>query len=185
MIRFEEGKDLKNAKGRLVELSTDFLDKEKLSVLDDYIQGIEDKEGSLIHVLHKAQSLFGYLPENLQLHVARKIDLPAAKVNGVVSFYSFFTQEPRGKHTISLCMGTACFVKGADKIFKTLKDQLGVANNKMTEDGLFTLKDIRCVGACGLAPVLMVDDKVYGHVKAEDIETILNKYRDEEDSNGH
>jgi len=176
---------LKNAKDRLVELNTELLDQEKLSVLEGYIEGLEDKAGSLIHVLHKAQGLFGYLPENLQLHVARKMDLPAAKVNGVVSFYSFFTQEPRGKHTISLCMGTACFVKGADKIFKTLKDQLGVENNKMTEDGLFTLKDIRCVGACGLAPVMLVDDKVYGHVKAEDIQRILQKYRDEEDSNGH
>jgi len=159
---------LKNAKDRLVELNTELLDQEKLSVLEGYIEGLEDKAGSLIHVLHKAQGLFGYLPENLQLHVARKMDLPAAKVNGVVSFYSFFTQEPRGKHTISLCMGTACFVKGADN-----------------EDGLFTLKDIRCVGACGLAPVMLVDDKVYGHVKAEDIQRILQKYRDEEDSNGH
>ncbi|MBN2259746.1 MAG: NAD(P)H-dependent oxidoreductase subunit E [Clostridiales bacterium] len=176
----EGGRNLKNAKGKFVDLDTKKLDREKIDELDEYIDSLEDQKGSLIHILHKGQSLFGYLPENLQIYISRKIDIPAAKVNGVVSFYSFFTQEPRGKHTISICMGTACFVNGSDKIFNELKRELNVENNKMTEDGLFTLKDIRCVGACGLAPVVMVDDQVYGHVKVSDVSEIIKKYREED-----
>jgi len=171
---------LNNAKGKFVDLDTKKLDVEKLKELDAYIDSLEDKEGNLIHVLHKGQSLFGYLPANLQLHISRKVDLPASKVNGVVSFYSFFTQEPRGKHTISMCMGTACYVKGADKIFDAFKAELNVENNQMTEDKIFTLKDIRCVGACGLAPVVLVDDKVYGHVTVEQVKEIIEKYRKED-----
>jgi NADH-quinone oxidoreductase subunit E/NADP-reducing hydrogenase subunit HndA len=171
---------LKNTKGKIVDLDTKKLDIEKLKELDAYIESLEDKEGNLIHVLHKGQSLFGYLPENLQLYIARKIGLPASKVNGVVSFYSFFTQKPRGKHTISMCMGTACYVKGADKIFDAFKAELNVGNNEMTEDKMFTLKDIRCVGACGLAPVVLVDDKVYGHVTVEQVKEIIDKYRKED-----
>ncbi|MCK5762802.1 MAG: NAD(P)H-dependent oxidoreductase subunit E [Clostridiales bacterium] len=161
-------------------MDTKKLDIEKLKELDVYIESLEDKEGNLIHVLHKGQSLFGYLPENLQLYISRKIGLPASKVNGVVSFYSFFTQKPRGKHTISMCMGTACYVKGADKIFDAFKAELNVGNNEMTEDKMFTLKDIRCVGACGLAPVVLVDDKVYGHVTVEQVKEIIDKYRKED-----
>lgn len=171
---------MKNAKGKFVDLDTKKLDIEKLKELDVYIESLEDKEGNLIHVLHKGQSLFGYLPENLQLYISRKIGLPASKVNGVVSFYSFFTQKPRGKHTISMCMGTACYVKGADKIFDAFKAELNVGNNEMTEDKMFTLKDIRCVGACGLAPVVLVDDKVYGHVTVEQVKEIIDKYRKED-----
>ncbi len=171
---------MKNTKGKFVDLDTKKLDIEKLKELDAYIESLEDKEGNLIHVLHKGQSLFGYLPENLQLYIARKIGLPASKVNGVVSFYSFFTQKPRGKHTISMCMGTACYVKGADKIFDAFKAELNVGNNEMTEDKMFTLKDIRCVGACGLAPVVLVDDKVYGHVTVEQVKEIIDKYRKED-----
>lgn len=171
---------MKNAKDKFVDLDTKKLDIEKLKELDNYIDSLEDKEGNLIHVLHKGQSLFGYLPENLQLHISRKIGLPASKVNGVVSFYSFFTQKPRGKHTISMCMGTACYVKGADKIFDAFKAELNVGNNEMTEDKMFTLRDIRCVGACGLAPVVLVDDKVYGHVTVEQVKEIIDKYRKED-----
>ncbi|MEA3424050.1 MAG: NAD(P)H-dependent oxidoreductase subunit E [Bacillota bacterium] len=171
---------MKNAKDKFVDLDTKKLDIEKLKELDAYIDSLEDKEGNLIHVLHKGQSLFGYLPENLQLHISRKIGLPASKVNGVVSFYSFFTQKPRGKHTISMCMGTACYVKGADKIFDAFKAELNVGNNEMTEDKMFTLRDIRCVGACGLAPVVLVDDKVYGHVTVEQVKEIIDKYRKED-----
>lgn len=170
---------MKNAKNRTIILDTKQLNQELIQELDVYIESLEDKQGSLIHVLHKAQGLFGYLPENLQLYIARALDLPAAKVNGVVSFYSFFTQEPRGKYTISVCMGTACFVKGSDKILDKLKAELNVETNKMTEDKLFTLRDIRCVGACGLAPVILVEDKVYGHVKVDQISEIINKYREE------
>lgn len=170
---------MNNAQDRKINLDTKQLDQTLISELDSYIASLDDKVGNLIHVLHRGQSLFGYLPENLQLYIARTLDLPAAKVNGVVSFYSYFTQEPRGEHTISVCMGTACFVKGADKILNKLKADLKVETGKMTDDGHFSLIDIRCVGACGLAPVVLVDDKVYGHVNVDNIGEIINKYREE------
>lgn len=169
---------MNNANGSKINLDTKQLDQKLISELDAYIASLEDKQGNLIHVLHKGQDLFGYLPENLQLYIARAIDLPASKVNGVVSFYSFFTQEPRGEHVISVCMGTACFVRGAEKILNKLKADLDVQNGKMTADGKFTLRDIRCVGACGLAPVVLIDDKVYGHVTPDKIGEIINEYRE-------
>ncbi|KOA20655.1 NADP-reducing hydrogenase subunit HndA [Clostridium homopropionicum DSM 5847] len=156
---------------------TDYkLDKEKLKKLDEYIDSIEKKEGALINILHEAQDMFGYLPEDLQLFIARKLDIPAAKVFGVTTFYSFFTMEPHGKHLISICMGTACFVKGADKILNEFKNKLNIKDNNTSEDGLFTIDTLRCVGACGLAPVVTVDGKVYGRVKVEDVEKIISEY---------
>ncbi|WP_425446362.1 NAD(P)H-dependent oxidoreductase subunit E [Dethiothermospora halolimnae] len=155
----------------------DDLPKEKFDELNKFIDSMETTKGALIAILHKAQNIFGYLPRDVQLYVARKLGIPGAEVFGVVSFYSYFTTKPRGKHTISVCMGTACFVKGADKITERLKEKLNIEANEITEDGLFTLRDVRCVGACGLAPVVMVDDKVYGRVKEEDLDDILNTYR--------
>ncbi|SKC85524.1 NADH-quinone oxidoreductase subunit NuoE family protein [Maledivibacter halophilus] len=156
------------------------LPKEKFEELEKFIDGLETTKGTLIQILHKAQDIFGYLPRDVQLYVARKLGIPGAEVFGVVSFYSYFTTKPRGKHTISICMGTACFVRGADKIAERLKEKLEIEANEITEDGLFTLKDVRCIGACGLAPVLMVDDKVYGRVKEEDLDNIINTYRNQE-----
>jgi NADH:ubiquinone oxidoreductase subunit E len=146
---------------------------EKLKLLDAFIETQPAKDEAVISVLHKAQSLFGYLPPDLQLYVARKLDVPAAKVYGVVSFYSFFSQEKRGDFTVNICMGTACFVKGIDKVMTEFSKQLGIKNKETTADGLFTLNDVRCIGACGLAPVVMINDKVYGHVKAEDVGQII------------
>jgi NADH-quinone oxidoreductase subunit E/NADP-reducing hydrogenase subunit HndA len=157
--------------------SMENLPKEKFDLLDEYIDTISDKEGSLIHILHKAQEIFTFLPMEVQLHIARKVDIPASKVFGVASFYSYFTSNPVGKHKISVCMGTACFVRGSNKIFDKLKELLNVQSGETTEDKVFTLKDVRCVGACGLAPIVMVDDKVYGRVKLEDLEGILDEYR--------
>lgn len=153
------------------------LPKEKFDELEKYIATFPTKKGILIDVLHKAQNIFGYLPRDVQLFVARKLDVPGAEVFGVVSFYSYFTTKPEGKHSISVCMGTACFVKGADKIIDQLREKLDVSSNHTTKDGLFTLKEVRCIGACGLAPVVMVDDKVYGRVKSEDLDEIINTYR--------
>jgi NADH:ubiquinone oxidoreductase subunit E len=152
------------------------LDSEKLKKLEDYIDGLEEKEGCLINVLHEAQDIFGYLPEELQLFISRKLGLTAAKVFGVTTFYSFFTMEPHGKHVISVCMGTACFVKGAEQILNEFKKILNIKDGNMSEDGLFTLNTLRCVGACGLAPVVTVDGKVYGRVKVEDVEGIIKEY---------
>lgn len=153
------------------------LPKEKFNELEEFINELDTTEGALIEILHKAQNLFGYLPRDVQLFIARKLGIPGAEVYGVVSFYSYFTTKPRGKHTISCCMGTACYVRGADKIIERLKEKLNIESNEITEDGLFTLVDVRCIGACGLAPVVMVDDKVFGRVKEEDIDNIINTYR--------
>lgn len=150
---------------------------EKYEELESYINGLETTKGALIEILHKAQDIFGYLPRDVQLFVARKLGIPGAEVYGVVSFYSYFSTKPSGKHTISVCMGTACFVRGSDKIIERFKERLGIESNETTEDGLFTLKDVRCIGACGLAPVVMVDDKVYGRVKVEDVDNIIDIYR--------
>lgn len=156
------------------------LPKEKFDELGQFIDGLETTKGALIEILHKAQDIFGYLPRDVQLYVARKLGIPGAEVFGVVSFYSYFTTKPRGKHTISVCMGTACFVRGADKIAERLKEKLQIESNEITKDGLFTLRDVRCIGACGLAPVVMVDDKVYGRVKEEEIDDIIETYRNQE-----
>lgn len=159
-------------------LDTSTLDKELLKQLDAYIDSLEgDKQEHLIHVLHKAQELFGYLPQNLQLYIARKLDLPGVRVNGVVSFYSFFNEKPVGKYTISVCMGTACFVKGADKVLERVIELTGANKNEISKDGLFTIKDVRCIGACGLAPVMTINDKVYGKVKPGDVDEIIRHYR--------
>ena len=156
------------------------LPKESFDELDMFINSLETTKGALIQILHKAQNIFGYLPRDVQLFIARKLGIPGAEVFGVVSFYSYFTTKPRGKHTISVCMGTACFVRGSDKIIERLKEILGIEANENTQDGLFSLKDVRCIGACGLAPVMMIDDKVYGRVKEEELEDILNSYRSKE-----
>ena len=153
------------------DLSNDLFDE-----LKGYIDGLEDKQGSLINILHKAQELFGFLPREVQLFIARELKIPAAQVFGVVSFYSYFTTKPTGKHTISVCMGTACFVKGADKVIAKFQEKLGIGVGETSEDGNFTLRDVRCVGACGLAPVVLVDEKVYGNVTENDVERIISEY---------
>lgn len=146
--------------------------------LDNYIDKLPYKKENLIGILHHAQELFGYLPADLQWHIAQKLDIPSAKVYGVVSFYSFFTMKPRGKHVINVCMGTACFVRGAEKLLAELEKQLEIKTGQTTKDNLFTLESLRCIGACGLAPVMMIDDKVYGRLHdPEEIRQILAGYR--------
>lgn len=154
------------------------LDAEKLSGLEKFIDNLQEQENVLIEVLHHAQSLFGYLPRDLQLFIARRLGISGAEVYGVVSFYSFFTMKPPGKYTISICTGTACHVRGSGKLLELVQDELKINTGETTDDGLFTFKDVRCVGACGLAPVVMVNDSVYGHVKPDDMMDIINKYRE-------
>lgn len=153
------------------------LTEEMFKELDVYIDNLENKEGSLITVLHKAQEIFGYLPKEVQLHVARRLDTTAAKVNGVVTFYSYFTEEPKGEHVINVCLGTACYVRGAEAILKEIEKKLKIRAGGITEDGKFSLDGLRCVGACGLAPVVIVDGKVFGRVKIEEVEGILENYK--------
>ncbi len=154
------------------------LDKKNLIELEEYIDSLEDKEGCLINVLHRAQDIFGYLPSELQLFISRKLGVTAAKVYGVTTFYSFFTMEPRGKHVINVCMGTACFVKGADKILKKFRETLNITEGNTSPDGMFTVDSLRCIGACGLAPVVTVDGKVYGRLTVENVDGIIKEYRD-------
>jgi len=134
--------------------------------------------GDLIKILHKAQTAFGYLPESVQREIAYRLKISVAKVYGVVTFYSFFTMTPKGKHAISVCMGTACYVRGAEKVLDELKDQLRIKVGGVTENGKFSLDCLRCVGACGLAPVLLIGEKVYGRVEASQIKGILDSYQD-------
>lgn len=144
--------------------------------LEDFINSLPTKDGALIEVLHKAQHIFGYLPKEVQTFVADKLNLPISKVYGVVTFYSFFTTEPRGKNVINVCMGTACFVRGAGDVLKEFEKELGIKSGQTTEDMKFTLGSLRCVGACGLAPVLTVNDKVYGHCTPDQVKSILAEY---------
>ena len=160
-----------------INLNVEELDNGLLVELDKYIETKEDPKGSLINILHKAQNLFGYLPHNLQLYISRQVGVDAAKVNGVVSFYSYFTESKTGKNVISVCMGTACYVKGAEKVLNKILKSLDVEKGEVTEDELFTVRDVRCIGACGLAPVLTVGEKVYGHVTEDMVSGILDEYK--------
>lgn len=145
--------------------------------LEEYILTFEDKKSSLIIILHKAQEIFGYIPEEVQEFIAEKIEVPVSKVYGVVSFYNFFSMEPKGKYPISVCTGTACYVRGAEKILEALQKELGLKLGGVTEDGLFSLDSLRCVGACGLAPVMLIGKDVHGKVKPEDIKKIIESYK--------
>lgn len=145
--------------------------------LDEFIDSVENKDSALIEVLHHAQGIFGYLPKEIQLYIAKKLDVPPSKVYGVVSFYTYFTTEPIGKYKISVCLGTVCFVKGSDKILEEFEKELGIKVGQSTKDLKFSLEGLRCVGACGLAPVVTVNGKVHGKVKPEDVKNIISYYR--------
>ncbi len=138
-------------------------------------------DGSLIQALHMAQGLYGHLPLPVQQVVADAMGMPVAQVSGVVSFYSYFSTKPRGRHTIRVCLGTACYVRGGKKIVDKLGEVLGVKVGETTEDRAFTLEVARCIGACGLAPAMAVDDVVYKQVNPDKLENILERYRKEDE----
>lgn len=144
--------------------------------LDKYIESFPNKRGVLIAVLHKGQELFGYLPQEVQQHVAKKLEIAASRVYGVVTFYSFLKTEPRGQYCVNVCLGTACFVRGSEAILQEFEKDLGIKAGETTKDMQFSLDAIRCVGACGLAPVVMVNDQVYGRVKVEDVKDIVEEH---------
>lgn len=130
----------------------------------------------LINVLHKCQEHFGYLPAEVQEVVSEGLTVPVAKIYGVITFYSFFTMIPKGKHPVSICMGTACYVRGAEKVLDEFRRELGIQVGQTTKDGKFSLSSLRCVGACGLAPVVLVGDKTYGRVAPDHVKNILKEY---------
>ena len=136
-----------------------------------------NQPGELINILHKAQELFGYLPREVQEVIARQLNIPVSTVYGVVTFYSFFSMTPKGEHPISVCMGTACYVRGAEKVLDEFKRLLNINVGETTPDGKFSLTSLRCVGACGLAPVVLIGEKVYGRVVPGDVEKILQEFQ--------
>ena len=158
--------------------------KRKFDELDRYIAELHPDDnpdrsrGFLIQILHRAQGLFGYLPEDVQKFVASRLKLSPAEVYGVISFYSYFTDKPVGRYKINICIGTACFVKGAGKVLEEFKRRLNIKEGETSEDGKFFLGSLRCVGACSLAPVVMVNDRVYGNVTAEKVGDILKECTD-------
>ena len=145
--------------------------------IKEFCDEFNNDPGELKNVLHECQEHFGYLPAEVQEVVAANLNVSVAKVFGVVSFYSFYTMTPKGEFPVSLCTGTACYVRGADKILAELKKSLKLEVGETSADGKFSLSCLRCVGACGLAPVLMVGEKTYGRVAPEDVEKIINDYR--------
>lgn len=143
----------------------------------DVTKKFKDMKGALIPVLHEVQKLFGYLPEGALQIVSQEMDIPMSEIYGVSTFYSQFTLEPKGEHIIKVCLGTACYVKGAQDILERFANVLDVEVGKTTKDGKFTLEAARCLGACGLAPVLMVDDKVFGRLIPDDVIRIIEEYK--------
>lgn len=153
------------------------LPKAKVDKIAEICKSFGNEPGELINVLHKTQGEFGYLPAEVQEVIADELNIAVAKVYGVVTFYSFFTMIPKGEHPISVCMGTACYVRGAEKVLDEFKRQLNVNVGETTDDGRFSISSLRCVGACGLAPVVLVGEKVYGRVTVQDVEKILMEYK--------
>ncbi len=144
--------------------------------LKEYIENEKSQPGALMPALQKAQDIYGYLPIEVQSMVAEGLGVSLSEVYGVATFYSQFSLNPKGEHRISICLGTACYVKGADKILEGLEQKLGIKCGECTSDGVFSLDSCRCVGACGLAPVMMIDDDVYGRMTVDQIDGILAKY---------
>jgi len=145
--------------------------------IEEICKSFHNNPGELINVLHKTQDFLGYLPAEAQEVVAHELKISTAKVYGVVSFYSFFTMIPKGRFPVSICMGTACYVRGAERILDEFKHLLKLNVGETAADGLFSLASLRCVGACGLAPVVLIGEKVHGRLAADDVKGIVEEYR--------
>ncbi len=152
---------------------------EQQKKLKAVIESLRSTPGCLMHILQEAQAIYGFLPIEVQKIIAEGLGISLSEVYGVVTFYSQFSLKPKGKYRISVCLGTACYVKGSDKILEEIEKQLGIKCGECTEDGLFSIDSCRCVGACGLAPVLMVNDEVYGKLTPDMVKGILDSYKGE------
>ena len=150
--------------------------REQKEALQTVFEKYKNVPGRLMPVLQEAQGIYGYLPYEIQQRIAQALDISISEVYGVATFYSQFNLTPKGKHRISVCLGTACYVKGADKILAKIEERLGIKNGKCTPDRLFSIDSCRCIGACGLAPVMMIDDEVYGNLTEEKVDAILESY---------
>ena len=151
---------------------------EQKAQLDAVIAECKDDKSQLMHVMQEAQGIYGYLPREVQVMIAEGMDVPLEKVYGVATFYAQFSLSPKGEYDISVCLGTACYVKGAQAVLDEISKQLGIAAGECTEDGIFSLEASRCIGACGLAPVMNINDDVYGKLTPDQIAGILAKYKD-------
>ena len=145
----------------------------------DFIKIWKDKPGNLIMILHRVQEEYGYIPRPVALELGRILDVPLAKIYGVITFYHFFKLEKPGRHKIQVCMGTACYLKGGQDLIQELENLLGIGVNQTTEDEMFSLEAVRCVGCCGLAPVMVIGEDVYGKLTPEKLPEILAKYTEQ------
>lgn len=158
-----------------VKLKQNDIDKIK-----EICAAFSNEPGELINVLHQTQEHFGYLPAEIQEVISWEMNISAAKVYGVVTFYSYFTMTPKGRYPVSICTGTACYVRGAENVLEEFKKQLDIKVGETSEDGKYSLSCLRCVGACGLAPVVLVGDKTYGRVAPDDVKGIIDEYKDKD-----
>lgn len=145
--------------------------------LKAFIEEWKGKPGNLIMVLHKVQQTYGYIPREIAIEISSLLDVPLAKIYGVVTFYNFFKLQKAGKYIIQVCLGTACYLRGGDDLMKEFERQLGVGVNATTPDGLFSVEAVRCLGCCGLAPVVVVNGEVHGKLATKDVASIIEKYR--------
>lgn len=151
-------------------------EQDRFNLLRQVILDYDGKESNLIQILHMAQAIFGHLPENVLHFIGEEMDLPMSAINGVVSFYSYFTTQPKGRHSIQVCLGTACYVRGGKEVLDTLKATLGIDVSQTTPDRRFSLEVKRCIGSCGLAPALSIDKTVHKRVNPNKLQDILKKY---------
>lgn len=151
-------------------------EEEKLARLNEILKDYNRNEKNLIQILHLAQAVYGYLPLNVLKYLAKEMNMPLSKITGVVSFYSFFSTQPKGEHTIQVCLGTACYVRGGKKIVDKLKEILNVEVGDTTEDGKYSLTVMRCIGACGLAPAMTIDGEVFKQVNPNKLNEIIAKF---------
>ena len=142
-----------------------------------FIEEWKSKPGNLIMVLHQVQQTYGYIPRNIAIEISERLSVPLAKIYGVVTFYNFFKLEKAGKYKIQVCLGTACYIRGGDDLLKALEKELGIGLNSTTPDGLFSIEAVRCLGCCGLAPVIVVNGNVHGRLMAKDVSAIIEQYR--------
>jgi len=157
------------------------LSKQKeFAELKEFIDSVKDTQGILMQTLQKAQDIFGYLPLEVQKFIADETGIPLADVYGVVTFYTQFTVEEKGKHRVGVCLGTACYVKGSQDVMDKLAEELSIKVGQTTEDRMFTLEATRCLGCCGLAPVMTIDEDVYGNIDPKRVPEVIAKYRNQE-----
>ncbi len=166
---------MQNCNARLPHIGTEKQGRALCQVIEEH----REQQGALMPILQKAQEIYGYLPEKVLIAISEELDIPLSEVYGVVTFYSQFSLTPKGEHKISVCMGTACYVKGAGEILNKICEKVGCQPGECSENGKFSVDAVRCIGACGLAPVVTVDDEVFGRLTVDDVDRVLAKFMDE------